>query len=165
MKSKALKTKKKKLSYRKGVGAVLFSDQGKVFVAMRLDNPGKHWQMPQGGIDRGEKPKEAVLRELAEEIGTDKCEIIGKGSAWLTYDLPDELVGTVWKGKHRGQKQKWFALKFTGDDSDIDLNAHEHPEFSQWKWVDIEDLPSLVIPFKRELYEKIVAEFSGLAGH
>lgn len=158
-----MKTKKAtKLPYRKGVGAVLFNAEGKVFVAQRIDNPGPCWQMPQGGMDKGEKPRQALLRELAEEIGTDKVEVIAKGSAWLSYDLPDELIGTVWKGKYRGQKQKWFALRFTGSESDIDLNASGHPEFSEWRWADIGELPSLAVPFKRPLYEKIVAEFGHL---
>ncbi|OHC75455.1 MAG: RNA pyrophosphohydrolase [Rhodospirillales bacterium RIFCSPLOWO2_12_FULL_58_28] len=153
----------KKLPYRKGVGAVLFNAEGKVFVARRLDNPGKYWQMPQGGIDKGEKPRQALIREVAEEIGDIRYKVIAKGSSWIAYDLPDKLIGTVWKGKYRGQKQKWFALKFTGVDGDIDLNATSHPEFSEWKWVDIEELPALAIPFKRELYEKIVSEFRRLA--
>lgn len=151
-----------KLPYRRGVGAFLFNPEGKVFVAQRLDNPGKYWQMPQGGIDKGEKPRQALLRELAEEIGTDKCEIMAKGSGWFVYDLPDELIGVVWRGKYRGQKQKWFALKFMGSDADIDLDAVGHPEFSHWKWVKIKELPSLAVPFKRELYEKIVTEFQHL---
>lgn len=155
--------KVKKLPYRKGVGAVLFNAEGKVFVAQRLDNPGKYWQMPQGGIDKGEKPRQALIREVAEEIGNISYEIIAKGSSWISYDLPDELIGVVWKGRYRGQKQKWFALKFTGDDGDINLNATSHPEFSEWKWVDIGNLPSLAIPFKRELYEKIAAEFKRFA--
>lgn len=163
MNAKERKTQAKKLPYRKGVGGVLFNGKGKVLVAMRLDKPGKYWQLPQGGIDKGEKPKKALMRELFEEIGTKDSHFIILESVWLAYDLPIELAGTVWNGKYRGQKQKWFALKFVGKDSDINLNATDHPEFSQWKWVDIKKLPSLAIPFKRRLYEKIVDHFSNFA--
>jgi putative (di)nucleoside polyphosphate hydrolase len=104
------------------------------------------------------------LRELAEEIGTDKAEIVAKSSRWFSYDLPGQRVGKVWKGKYRGQKQRWFALRFTGGDGDIDLNASEHPEFNDWKWVDIDDLVRLIVPFKRAIYKEIVAEFHHLAG-
>lgn len=157
--------KAKKLPYRKGVGAVLFNDSGKVLVAMRLDKPGKYWQMPQGGIDKSEKPKKALMRELYEEIGVKENHVIILKSIWLAYDLPSELMGTVWNGRYRGQRQKWFALKFTGKDSDIDLNTTDHPEFSRWKWVDVKKLPLLAIPFKRQLYERISDQFSGLSNH
>lgn len=151
------------LPYRKGVGAVLLNLQGKVFVARRNDVSGDHWQMPQGGIDKGEKPRQAVLRELAEEIGTERCEIIAKSAGWVCYDLPDDLLGKAWKGRYRGQKQRWFVLRFTGEDRDIDLEASGHAEFSDWKWVDIEELTELIVPFKRKAYESIVAEFRHLA--
>ncbi len=150
------------LPYRRGVGAVLLNDKGLVFVGKRIDMPSKYWQMPQGGIDDGEKPKQAVIRELAEETGITKVDIIAKSSSWLTYDLPDELVGKVWKGKYRGQKQRWFALRFTGKDKDINLKATDHPEFFKWKWVRMDRLPSIIVPFKRKLYKDIVAEFSHL---
>ncbi len=152
-----------KLPYRKGVGAMLFNAEGKVFVARRINFPGEAWQMPQGGIKRGERPAQALLRELAEEIGTDKADILAKSSRWFSYDLPAQRVGKVWKGKYRGQKQKWFALRFTGNDRDIDLNASEHPEFIDWKWVAIDDLIQLIVPFKRAIYKEIVAEFYHLA--
>ena len=148
--------------YRRGVGAVLFNAEGKVFVARRIDTPGEAWQLPQGGIEEGEAPRQAVLRELAEEIGTDKAEIIAESADWMCYDLPGELADTVWGGRYRGQMQKWFALRFTGADEDIDLSAGECPEFTDAKWVAMEDLPRLIVPFKRALYENIVAEFRHL---
>jgi putative (di)nucleoside polyphosphate hydrolase len=155
--------KAKDLPYRKGVGAVLFNKKGMVFVARRIDMPSNYWQMPQGGIDAGEKPREAVMRELFEETGTNEAEIIAKSAKWYRYDLPDDLVGKVWKGKYRGQKQRWFALRFLGRDSDIDLAASNHPEFSEWKWTKIENLPSVIVPFKRTLYQSLATEFSPLA--
>jgi len=148
------------LPYRLGVGAVLFNAQGLVFIGQRAG--GRFplaWQLPQGGIDEGEKPAEAVLRELEEEIGTAKADIIAESRTWLTYDLPDELTGVAWGGKYRGQKQKWFALMFTGIDSDFDLDAHDKPEFSAWRWAGLKDLPGLIVPFKRRLYDDIVSEF------
>ena len=153
--------------YRRGVGAMLLNHRGEVFVGRRIDTPGDVWQMPQGGIDEGETPRRAVMRELAEETGVDKAEIVGESTGWLRYDLPPDLVGRVWKGRYRGQEQMWFALRFTGVDGDIDLNAGRHPEFSQWRWVAIERLPRLIVDFKRRLYEDVVAEFRHLAapGH
>lgn len=153
----------RKLPYRKGVGAVLINREGLVFVARRIDTPGDAWQLPQGGIDDSEKPSKAVMRELAEEIGTDKAEIIGKSKEWYRYEFPEELVGGVWGGKYRGQKQRWFALRFTGSDADIDLAADGHPEFNDWRWVRIETLPGLAVGFKRALYEQIVEDFRHLA--
>jgi putative (di)nucleoside polyphosphate hydrolase len=149
-------------SYRRGVGALLLNHRGEVFVGQRIDTPGA-WQMPQGGIDAGEAPRGAVIRELAEEIGTDKAEIMAESARWLRYDLPRDLAARVWKGRFRGQEQKWFALGFTGVDGDIDLKASRHPEFSLWKWVAIDRLPDIVVDFKRRLYEDIVAEFRHLA--
>jgi putative (di)nucleoside polyphosphate hydrolase len=154
---------RRKLRYRKGVGAVLINSEGLVFVARRIDTPGDAWQLPQGGIDNSEKAREAVLRELAEEIGTAKAEIIAECKGWRRYDFPDELVGRVWGGKYRGQKQRWFALRFTGSDNDINLNADGHPEFDAWRWAPIEALPSLAVGFKRKLYENLVEEFRHLA--
>ncbi len=149
--------------YRAGVGAVLLDRTGRVFVARRVDTPSGAWQMPQGGIDDGESPRRAVLRELAEEAGTDKAEIIGETAEWLCYDLPGDLSDMVWGGRYRGQKQKWFALRFTGSDADIDLNASANPEFNDWKWIALGDLTRLIVPFKRPMYERIVAEFRHLA--
>lgn len=151
------------LPYRRGVGAVLFNADGKVFVGCRVDRGrGTAWQLPQGGIDEGETPECAVLRELAEEIGTDKARIIAETRDWLTYDLPDPLVGVAWGGRYRGQRQRWFALRFTGEDGDIDLGAHDTPEFSDWRWVGLDELADLAVDFKRPLYHAIVAEFRRL---
>jgi putative (di)nucleoside polyphosphate hydrolase len=150
------------LPYRPCVGLMLFNRHGQVFVGKRIDQTVEGWQMPQGGIDAGEAPAEAVLRELKEETGTGKAEIIGEMENWLTYDLPAHLVGIAFHGKYRGQRQKWFALRFLGQDSDIDLHAHE-PEFAEWKWVDLAALPKLVVPFKRDTYAAVIAAFRGLA--
>jgi len=155
--------KKKDLPYRLGVGAVLFNAVGHVLVAQRIDTPGDAWQMPQGGIDKDEDPRETVFRELEEEIGTANAEIIGESEGWLTYDLPKALRKTVWKGRYRGQKQKWFALRYLGCDADIDLTAHKHPEFSAWKWAPLDEIHDLIVPFKRDLYKDIVATFRHLA--
>jgi putative (di)nucleoside polyphosphate hydrolase len=151
--------RKKRLPYRKGVGAVLFNEDGLVFVGRRIDTVIEAWQLPQGGIDHGEKSSAAILRELAEEIGTGKAEIVAKSSRWFTYDLPDDLVGRVWGGRFRGQKQRWFALRFQGTDADINLAASPHPEFDAWRWVPLDDLPDLAISFKRPLYRDLIAEF------
>ncbi|MGB0681607.1 MAG: RNA pyrophosphohydrolase [Magnetovibrionaceae bacterium] len=147
--------------YRKGVGAVIFNTDGLVFAGRRLDAPDA-WQLPQGGIDDGEKSKAAVLREVAEETGIVDVEVIAKSKRWLAYDLPSEIADRVWKGRFRGQEQKWFALRFLGCDKDIDLNASGHPEFDAWEWVELERLPELIVPFKRPLYEAIVQEFLDL---
>lgn len=147
------------LPYRPCVGAVLFNDDGLVLVGRRRNAAHEGWQMPQGGIDEGELPEDAVLRELAEEIGTDKAEIIGECPDWLSYDLPEELIGRALGGRYCGQRQKWFALRFTGSDSDIDVDKAAHSEFSAWKWVPIEDLPGLIVSFKRPVYEEIVQRF------
>ena len=149
------------LPYRPCVGLMLFNRAGLVFVARRIDMPSEAWQMPQGGIDKGEKPRKAALRELREEIGTDKAEIVAESQGWRPYDLPRELQGVLWKGRFRGQTQKWFLLRFTGKDADIDI-ATEHPEFLEWKWVELADVPRLIVPFKRKVYEEVVAEFGPL---
>jgi putative (di)nucleoside polyphosphate hydrolase len=144
------------LPYRPCVGIMLFNKDGKVFVGRRIDQTVEGWQMPQGGIDKGESPKQAVLRELKEEVGTDKAEIISEMEDWVTYDLPEHLIGVAFHGKYKGQKQKWFALRFTGEDGDIDLTSHE-PEFSAFKWVDLKALPTLIVPFKRDTYKAVIA--------
>lgn len=146
------------VGYRRGVGIMLFDGAGQVFVAKRKDTPGDAWQMPQGGIDQGEEPRAAALRELEEEIGTAHAEIVAETRNWLLYDLPDDLVGKVWGGKYRGQAQKWFAARFLGADAEIDLAKHHDPEFSEWKWAPLEALPDLIIGFKRDLYSALVAE-------
>jgi putative (di)nucleoside polyphosphate hydrolase len=150
------------LPYRPCVGIMLFNRDGKVFVGKRIDQTVEGWQMPQGGIDKGEAPRQAALRELLEEVGTDKAEIIAEMDDWVTYDLPEHLVGVAFKGKYRGQRQKWFALRFTGQDGDIDLTAHE-PEFSAFQWVSLEALPDLIVPFKRDIYKAVIAAFQNLA--
>jgi putative (di)nucleoside polyphosphate hydrolase len=148
------------LPYRRGVGIVLVNDRGKVFVGERADARGA-WQMPQGGIDKGETPRRAAFREMLEETGTDKAEIVAVTKRWLRYELPKALLGTAWRGKYRGQEQKWFLMRFTGTDRDIDI-ATEHPEFVAWKWLTFTRLPKVIVPFKRELYEQVVTEFAPL---
>jgi len=146
--------------YRRGVGIMLLDRNNRVFVGRRIDTPGA-WQMPQGGIDKGEKPRDAALRELTEEVGTDKAEIIGKTKAWLSYELPGQLHRQAWGGRYRGQVQKWFAMRFLGADTDIKLDAH-HPEFDAWKWTTRDELIRLIVPFKRQLYIDVLAEFKEL---
>ena len=148
----------KDLSYRPCVGVMMLNTDNQVFVAKRIDTVAEAWQMPQGGIDEGEDPEETALRELKEEIGTNNVEVITESSAWLTYDLPDELIGKVWKGKYRGQTMKWFLMRFLGDDNEIDLET-AHPEFHDWKWLPPENLPDMIVPFKKQLYTDILAEF------
>jgi len=146
--------------YRPGVGVVLINRDRTVFAGRRIDMPAGFaaWQMPQGGIDPGETPRQAALRELLEEVGTGKAEIVAESRDWHAYDLPAEIAGGIWGGRFRGQRQKWFAMRFTGLDSDIDLTAH-HPEFDAWKWVAPAELPKLIVPFKRAIYRAVLAEF------
>jgi putative (di)nucleoside polyphosphate hydrolase len=149
--------------YRRGVGLVLLNAEGLAFTAQRIDSREPAWQFPQGGIDEGETPRQAALRELEEETGTAKAEIIAETAAWISYDLPREVADACWKGRFRGQTQKWFAARFIGRDSDIDI-ATRHPEFSRWRWMPLAEVPALIVPFKRDLYEAVVAEFLPLAG-
>ena len=149
--------------YRKCVGALLFNAEGLVFVGRRRDTEEDAWQMPQGGIDGDETPERAVIRELREEIGTAQAEIIAESRGWLSYDLPEEIAEHLWSGRCLGQEQKWFALRFTGRDTDIDLGEGADAEFSEWKWVPIDDLPDLIVPFKRPIYEEVVIQFRHLA--
>ncbi len=144
--------------YRPGVGIVLFNANGQVFIGERLDNPGK-WQMPQGGIDDGEDPETAVFREMEEEIGTRNARILASMNEWLFYDIPMHTANKLWDAKYRGQKQRWIALQFMGHDEEINLNAHDHPEFMAWKWIELKDLLDYVVPFKRETYERVIEEF------
>ena len=156
------------LPYRLNVGAAVFNAAGLVLVARRADMPNAEgpaggWQLPQGGIDDNEDPRSAVLRELQEEIGTDKAEIIGEHPAWLTYDLPAELIGVALRGRYRGQRQRWFALRFTGVDSDVRLDLDPHPEFDAWRWAPLAELPVLAVPFKRAIYTTLAQSFSRFA--
>jgi putative (di)nucleoside polyphosphate hydrolase len=146
--------------YRRGVGIMLLGPARRIFVGRRIDTPGA-WQMPQGGIDKGETPREAALRELHEEVGTGKAEILVETQDWLTYELPGDLHLQAWGGRYRGQQQKWFAMRFLGTDSDIRLDAHE-PEFDAWKWVTRDELLRDIVPFKRQLYEDALKEFAPL---
>ena len=155
---------RERLPYRANVGAVLFSPAGHVLVARRADQPNAEgapggWQLPQGGIDNGEDPAAAVLRELAEEIGTARAGIIGEHPDWLTYELPDALLGRALHGRYRGQRQRWFALRFLGSDDDIRLDADPHPEFDAWRWVALAELPALAVDFKRAIYQILAASF------
>ncbi len=156
------------LPYRPNVGAVLFNSNGLVFVARRADMPNAEgpaggWQLPQGGIDEGEDPRTAVLRELEEEIGTRNAEVIGEHDEWLTYDLPPNLLGIAWRGRYRGQRQRWFALRFLGQDHEIRLDLDPHPEFDAWRWAPLAELPSLAVSFKRPIYEVLVRSFAPFA--
>ena len=147
------------LPYRPCAGIILLNSDNHVFVARRIDTKAETWQMPQGGIDPGENPRQAALRELEEEIGTNHVEILAESQGWLNYDLPDHLIGVLWGGKYRGQTQKWFAMQFLGDDADINLET-THPEFLDWKWVTPNDLPELIVPFKQQLYRDLLEEFN-----
>ena len=141
--------------YRPCVGIALFNKQGLVFVGERIDTPGA-WQMPQGGIDRGEDILKAARRELREEIGTDKIEIIKVAEQIIRYDLPDDMRQRLWGGKYAGQEQTWVAAKFLGDDADINLNAHKPAEFQKWKWIPLAQTIDLIVPFKRETYRQVI---------
>ncbi|MAL78936.1 MAG: RNA pyrophosphohydrolase [Sneathiella sp.] len=147
------------LPYRPCAGMMVLNGEGRVFVGRRIDMVSEHWQMPQGGIDENEDPIEAALRELDEEIGTRNVELVHVLNEWLTYELPDDLLGKIWKGKYRGQKQKWFLFRFLGEDQDINILT-KHPEFSEWKWAEYAELPELIVPFKRALYETVLEKFS-----
>ena len=151
--------------YRPCVGVMLVNAEGHAFVGKRIDNQeGDFWQMPQGGVDQGEDPGEALLRELWEETGAraEQVEVIARLPHELFYDLPDELKGKLWGGRYLGQRQTWFLARFTGSDAQIDLEAHDPPEFCDWKWVEPALLPELIVPFKRAVYAAIVEGFAGL---
>lgn len=148
------------LPYRPCVGVMLLNCHGHVFVGQRIDNTAEAWQMPQGGIDDGENPRETALRELEEETGITPqlVRIVAESDEWLTYDLPDDLVGKMWKGRYRGQRQKWFLAEFLGEDGDINLQT-AHPEFRAWKWAEANDLPHMIVPFKKALYQRLLEVF------
>ena len=147
--------------FRHCVGILLLNRQGLAFVGQRRDAEGDAWQMPQGGIDRGEVPAVAARREMLEEIGSNRAELLQESGIWRSYDLPAELAGRLWRGRYRGQTQRWLAFRFIGSDADIDLDG-AHPEFSAWRWVPPDDLPQLIVPFKRDVYVSVVAEFRHL---
>ena len=152
-----MKEKYKKLPLRSGVGIVLLNKENKVFVAKRIDNPKNFWQMPQGGIDKGEDFYTAALRELKEETSITSVKLIKEIEGNFTYILPDNLIGIIWKGKFKGQKQKWFIMRFTGNKSEINIKT-KHPEFLDWKWIDLENLTEIAVPFKLEVYKKLTPE-------
>jgi putative (di)nucleoside polyphosphate hydrolase len=149
--------KYKKLPLRRGVGIVLLNKENKVLVAKRIDNPKNFWQMPQGGIDEGEDFYHAALRELKEETSIISVKLIKEIENKFTYILPDHLIGIIWKGKFKGQKQKWFVMRFIGDELEINIKT-KHPEFLDWKWVDLEDLTKIAVNFKLEVYKQVKSE-------
>ena len=150
---------KLKLPMRSGVGIVVLNNKNQVFVGKRKDNPGDKWQMPQGGVDTGENYVEAMKRELAEETGIKNIKILKKIDRIYQYELPDNLIGIIWKGKYRGQKQKWFITRFLGADNEININT-KHPEFVEWKWIEPKFLPDVIVNFKRDLYLNILKEIN-----
>lgn len=151
--------------YRPNVGIMLIAPDRRVWIGQRHDNDPEAeqsgWQMPQGGIDRGESPIQAALRELEEEVGTDKADVLRESAEWFAYDLPTALARSLWKGRFKGQAQKWVAMRFTGRDTDIDI-ATKHPEFRAWRWARARELPGLIVPFKRDVYRAVLAEFADL---
>lgn len=162
---------KKPTAYRPCVGVMLLNAQGLVWVGRRMqvdkhddEGVGHWWQMPQGGVDKGEDGKSAALRELREETGVSSAEVIEEAPTTFKYDLPDELIGVAWKGKYRGQEQRWFALRFTGDEREIDISGIGHAaEFDEWRWANMDELADLIVPFKRDVYKGVVAAFRHLA--
>lgn len=149
------------LPYRLGVGMMIINESNQVLVGKRIDAKLQAWQMPQGGIDLGETPSKAAFREMFEELGSNAGEIIAESKYWYSYDIPKFLIPKLWDGNYKGQKQKWFLIKFTGKDEDINLET-EHQEFSEWRWVDIDELYDIIIPFKKKLYKAVLDEFRPL---
>jgi len=149
-----MKKKFSELPLRNGVGIVVLNKNNKVFVAKRIDNPRNFWQMPQGGVDKGEDLLKAAYRELEEETSIKSVELINELDGTITYELPDHLLGIIWKGKYRGQKQKWFVMRFTGNDSEININT-KNPEFLEWKWIDLDLITDYVVDFKHHVYKNV----------
>ncbi len=148
---------KKTLPLRIGVGAIILNNKNKIFVGKRKDNPVNKWQMPQGGINKNESFLNAMKRELHEETSIKSIQIIKELDGWFQYQLPENLLGIIWKGKFKGQKQKWFVVRFTGEESEINLKT-KHPEFIEWKWVEMDELPKIIVDFKKNVYEKLLVE-------
>ena len=148
---------KKVLPLRIGVGAIVLNNENKIFVGKRKDNPVDKWQMPQGGVDKNENLINAMKRELYEETSIQNIKILKELDEWFEYELPKNLLGIIWKGKFRGQKQKWFVVRFTGEEREINLKT-KHPEFIEWKWVEIDELPKIIVDFKKDVYKKILLE-------
>ena len=151
------------LPLRTGVGIAVLNSENKVFVGKRKDNPFDKWQMPQGGVDSNEPLLQAMRRELLEETSIKNIEVLKEFNQWLEYELPENLIGKIWKGKYRGQKQKWFVVRFLGSDSEINVNT-KHPEFIEWKWVDAHNLPDIIVEFKKKLYECLLKEIKLVIG-
>lgn len=151
-----------KLPYRRNVGVMLVNAEGEVFVGQRMDSETPAWQMPQGGIDDGETPRDAALRELLEETGVspDLVTVEAETAGWIPYDLPHDIVPRIWKGRFKGQEQKWFLLRFHGTDDQVRIDADDHQEFSEWRWLPPGDLVANIVPFKREVYARVVEEFA-----
>ena len=156
-----MKDKYKKLPLRSGVGIIVLNNENKVFVAKRIDNPKNYWQMPQGGINKGEDFYTAALRELKEETSIISVKLVKEIEGSFTYILPNHLIGIIWKGRFKGQKQKWFVMRFIGNETEINIKT-KHPEFLDWKWIDLKDLTKIAVPFKLEVYKKITPEIKKL---
>ena len=156
-----MKEEYKKLPLRSGVGIIVLNKENKIFVAKRIDNPKNYWQMPQGGINKDEDFYTAALRELKEETSIVSVKLVKEIEGSFTYILPDHLIGIIWKGRFKGQKQKWFVMRFIGDETEINIKT-KHPEFLDWKWIDLEDLTKIAVPFKLEVYKKITPEIKKL---
>ena len=153
----------KKLPLRIGVGAIVLNNKNKIFVGKRADNPVNKWQMPQGGVNKGENLINAMKRELMEETSIQNIKVLKKIDRWFEYELPKDLLGIIWKGKFRGQKQKWFIVRFIGNESEINLKT-KHPEFIEWKWIEIDELTNVIVDFKKDVYKKLVIELKKFIG-